>query len=99
MAFVLFKLRTGYVTCDTDDVYEIPDEDVYNEDGSVDTDFLDEVAEELAVDNADSYGLFDEDEDEEDDGVENDVEYGFEYVILNGTREEIEEDYGSICNL
>lgn len=99
MAFVLFHLTTDTVGTDADDVYDLPDEDVYNEDGTVNEDYLDDLGNDLAVENADSYGLLDEEDDEDDCDVEKDAGYGYTYTILDGTREEIEEEYGGISNL
>lgn len=99
MAFVLFHLTTDTVGTDTDDVYDLPDEDVYNEDGTVNEDYLDDLGSDLAFENADSYGLLDEEDDEDDCDVEEDAGYGYTYTILDGTKEEIEEEYGDISNL
>lgn len=99
MAFVLFHLTTDTVGTDADNVYDLPDEDVYNEDGTINEDYLDDLGNDLAVENADSYGLLDEEDDEDDCDVEEDAGYGYTYTILDGTKEEIEEEYGGISNL
>lgn len=99
MAFVLFHLTTDTVGTDAYNVYDLPDEDVYNEDGTINEDYLDDLGNDLAVENADSYGLLDEEDDEDDCDVEEDAGYGYTYTILDGTKEEIEEEYGGISNL
>lgn len=99
MAFVLFHLTTDTIGTDAYNVYDLPDEDVYNEDGTINEDYLDDLGNDLAVENADSYGLLDEEDDEDDCDVEEDVGYGYTYTILDGTKEEIEEEYGDIYNL
>lgn len=101
MAFVLFHLTTDTIGTDAYNVYDLPDEDVYNEDGTVNEDYLDDLGNDLAFENADSYGLLDldEEDDEDDCGIEPDAGYGYSYTILDGTREEIEEEYGDIYNL
>ena len=99
MAFVLFHLTTDTVGTDAYNVYDLPDENVYNEDGTVNEGYLDDLGNDLAFENADSYGLLDEEDDEDDCGIEPDAGYGYTYTILDGTKEEIEEEYGDICNL
>ena len=56
MAFVLFHLTTDTVGTDAYNVYDLPDENVYNEDGTVNEDYLDDLGNDLAFENADSYG-------------------------------------------
>lgn len=93
MALVLFELKTDYVGCSTTEVYEISDEQVYKEDESINEEFISEVGYDLARDNAEMYGIY-------DDGEFDEEPFSFTYKILTGmTREEIEEEWGTICNL
>lgn len=83
--FVKMCLRTNRVGCDFDEVYEVDDNYTDEE--------LTEVAHDLARDNAEMYGIFDDDGDFEDEG-----NYWGYWERLEGTREEIEEEYGEINN-
>lgn len=87
MAFVKFTLSTNYVGTTTTEVYEIPDEEV-NEST------LDALGYDLARDNAEMYGI-----EAEDDGFEPEDLFSFNYEVLEGSREEIEEDYGEILKI
>lgn len=87
MAFVKFTLSTNYVGTTAIEVYEISDEEV-NEST------LDALGYDLARDNAEMYGI-----EAEDDGFEPEELFSFNYEILEGSREEIEEDYGVILSL
>ena len=90
--FVLFKLRTNSVGCDSNDVYELEDVSALNSDGAVNEDYINETGYELAMDNAESYGI------EQNEEIE-DEPFSFSYEILTGTREEIEEEYGEIVSI
>ena len=91
MVYVLFNLRTTYVGCDAKDVYEVEEKEVYNEDGSLNETFLDDVGNVLAQQNAEMYGI-----EVDEDSIFEPEPYSFDYEVLTGTREEIEEDYGCI---
>lgn len=94
MAFVKFTLSTNYVGTTVVEVYDIPDEVVFKDGDTFDKDLLDEIGYSLAKDNAEMYGI-----EAEDDGCEPEDPFSFNYEILNGTVEEIEEDYGCILSL
>jgi hypothetical protein len=83
--FVLFTLTTGFAGEDQRVVYEFPE-------GTTEENISD-YGSELAVDNAESYGHYMGDD---IDGVEY-TEAECNYEILEGSREEIEEDWGEIC--
>lgn len=87
MAFVKFTLSTNYVGTATTEVYEIPDDEA-NEST------LEALGYDLARDNAEMYGI-----EAEDDGCEPEDPFSYNYELLTGTREEIEEDYGCILSL
>ena len=93
--FVLIECSTCRVGCETSEVYEF-------EDGSTAKD-IDAYASDLAYDNAESYGIFDEEREScEESGIEFDESdcYNYSYKILEGmTREEIVEQYGEISNV
>ena len=77
--FVKFELGTGYTGMDQEVVYRFPDD--------VPEDAIDEYGFELAIENADSYGCFDE-----EDYDESDVEYS--WVKLEGyTEEQVNEEF------
>ena len=89
--FVLIKCTTCRVGCDSETVYEFPDDTT--EDG------LQEYATDAARDNADMYGIIeDEIEEAENSCIEFDEDscYSGSYEILNKSRSEIEEEYGEI---
>ena len=90
--FVLIECKTCQVGTDVSEVREF-------EDGTS-TEDLDSYARDIAYDNAESYGVFDEERAQcEDSGVEfnEDDCYSYSYTVLEGmTREQIEEEYGSI---
>lgn len=89
--FVLIKCTTCRVGCDNEQVYEFED--------SITEEELQTYADECAKDNADMYGIIeDEMEAAEDSGFEFEECQCYEgsYEILNMTKEEIEEEYGEI---
>lgn len=89
--FVLIKCTTCRVGCDSNTVYEFPDDTTEDE--------LQAYATDEARDNADMYGIIeDEMEEAENSGIEFDEElcYNGDYEILNKSRDEIEEEYGEI---
>lgn len=92
--FVLIECTTCRVGCDTSAVYEF-------EEGTTDKD-LDAYAKDTAYDNAEGYGIFDDEREAcEESGIEFEESgcYGYSYRVLEGmTREEVEEQYGEICN-
>lgn len=83
--FVKILMSTTYVGMDSEVVYEAPDD--------ISEETLNDCAHDLARDNAESYGIL--------DGVEDEEEYfsGSWEVLENMTREEIENEYGSISKL
>lgn len=92
--FVLIECSTCRVGCETSDVYEF-------EDGTTEA-TLEDYAKDIAYDNAELYGIFD---DERASCEESDIEfdesdcYSYEYTVLKDmTREEIEEQYGEIIH-
>lgn len=92
--FVLIKCDTCRVGCSSNEVYEF-------EDGT-DNEVLDTYASELAYENAEMYGILDDEREScEESGVEfyeSDC-YSYSYEVLDDmTREEIEELYGEITN-
>lgn len=90
--FVLIECNTCKVGCDIADVYEF-------EDGTTEA-TLEDYAKDVAYDNADLYGIFDEERETcEESGIEFDESecYSYEYTVLEGmTREQIVEQYGEI---
>lgn len=92
--FVLIKCDTCRVGCSSTEVYEF-------EDGT-DEEALDVYADELAHENAEMYGIFDDEREScEESGIEFDESdcYSYSYEVLDDmTREEIEEQYGEITN-
>ena len=89
--FVLIKCTTCRVGCDSEMVYEFPDDTTEDE--------LQEYATDTARDNADMYGIIeDEMEEAENSYIEFDEDscYSGSYEILNKSRDEIEEEYGEI---
>ena len=93
MKFIVFELKTNSVGCDTTEIYEAND-DCFNEDATLNEEYLSDYGYELARDNADSYGLL---EDINDDGCEPEDNFyaTFELVEFD-TIEEAEEEYGSV---
>lgn len=92
--FVLIKCDTCRVGCSSIEVYEF-------EDGT-DNEALDVYVSELAYENAEMYGILDDEREScEESGIEfNESDcYSYSYEVLEGmTREEIEEQYGEITN-
>lgn len=86
---VLFKLRTDRVGCDTDEVYEIEDKYASNEDGTLNETYLNEVGYDLARDNAEMYGVQQDEEIEEEP-------FSYLFEVLECSREEAEELYGEV---
>lgn len=84
MAYVKFKLTTDRVGCDTEEVYEV--EDTSNE-------YLDSVGYDLARDNAEMYGI-----EQQDDDCEEPFDWSWE-ILLNQDKESLEEEYGCIQKL
>ena len=89
--YVLIKCKTCRTGCDSEEVYEFPDHFTDDE--------IESYANECARDNAEMYGII---EDEEADADEAGIEfeecncYWAVTKVLNMTREEIEEEYGDI---
>ena len=92
--FVLIKCDTCRVGCSSTEVYEF-------EDGT-DNEALGVYASELAYENAEMYGILDDEREScEESGIEfNESDcYSYSYEVLDDmTREEIEEQYGEITN-
>lgn len=87
--FVLIKCTTCRVGCDSEMVYEFPDDTTEYE--------LQEYATDTARDNADMYGIIeDEIEEAENSCIDEDSCYSGSYEILNKSKDEIEEEYGEI---
>lgn len=88
--FVKFELTTNRVGCDSTQVYKVADESTSN--------YLDEIGNDLARDNAEMYGIIDEAREEAEEAgfdFEESECYGYSYEILEGmTEEEIVEEYG-----
>lgn len=88
--FVKFELTTNRVGCDSTQVYKVADEST--------SDYLDEIGNDLARDNAEMYGVFDDAREEaEEAGFDFDESecYRYSYEILEDmTEEEIVEEYG-----
>lgn len=87
--FVKFELSTNRAGCDTTEVYKVAD-DVTDE-------YLDELGDNLARDNADMYGIIEEAEAEcEECGIEFEEScyYSANWEKLDMTEEEIEDEYG-----
>lgn len=91
MVYILFHLRTNRVGYDTDVLYEFQDNEVLNKDKTLDEEYLYEIGYELAADHAEFYGI-----ESEDDGCEPEEPFSFTYERLEGTREELEEEWGCI---
>lgn len=92
--FVLIKCDTWYEGCSSTEVYEFAD--------GTDEEALDAYANELAREDAEMYGIFDDEQEACDEaGIEfNESDcYSYSYEILKDmTREEIEEQYGEILS-
>ena len=88
--FVKFELTTNRVGCDSTQVYKVPDDST--------KEYLDEVGDDLARDNADMYGIIDEAREEAEEAgfdFEESECYGYSYEILEDmTEEEVVEEYG-----
>ena len=86
--FIKFRLTTSLVGCDNIVVCKVPD--------NADLDYLAELGNELARDNAESYGVLDDVSDDED---ESDY-FDYSYEFLKGmTEEDIVDEYGHIDDL
>ena len=92
MKFIVFELKTNSIGCDATEIYQAS-EDCFNEDETLNEDYLNEYGYELARDNAESYGLLEE----SNDGCEPEDNFyaTFELVEFD-TIEEAEEEYGSV---
>lgn len=91
---VLIKCTTNRVGCDTENVYRF-DDDSKDE-------YIQEYANDLARDNAESYGIFDEERENCDDsGIEfiEDEHYSATYEKLDMTDAEAIEEYGEIMEV
>jgi hypothetical protein len=89
--YVLIKCETSRVGCDSENVYEFPDHFTDDE--------INTYANEYARDNAEMYGIIeDEEESCNEAGIEfeEDSCYRATIKVLDMTREEIEEEYGDI---
>lgn len=75
--YVLFKLSTDTVGQENEEVYAVD---------NTDEDYLDSVGYDLSKDNAESFGIEDEEQ------------FHYSLEILDKTREEIEEEYGEVLN-
>ena len=88
--FVEFKLTTNRVGCGVTQVFKVR--------GDCTKEYLNEVGDDLARDNADMYGILDEAREEAEEAgfdFEESECYGYSYEILEGmTEEEIVEEYG-----
>lgn len=82
--FIKFVLTTSLVGCDNIVVCKVPD--------NADLDYLAELGNELARDNAESYGVLD-DEDESDY-----FDYSYEF-LKDMTEKDIVDEYGHIDDL
>lgn len=76
--YVLFKVSTDIVGQENEDVYAVD---------NTDEDYLDSVGYDLSKDNAESFGIEDEEQ------------FHYSWEILDKTREEIEEEYGEVLNV
>lgn len=89
--YVLIKCDTCRVGTSSEEVYEFDDDTTEYQ--------LQEYANDLARDNADSYGIIeDEMAESEENGIEFEEEscYWATVEVLNNTREEILDEYGNI---
>lgn len=87
MYFVKFNMYVASACgCDDSAVFAFSAKTVEKEDGTLNEDYLDDFGFELARENYESY--FEDVEDEED--------FSSSWEVLEGTEEEIEEDYGEI---
>lgn len=89
--FVLIKCDTCRVGTSLEEVYEFDDDTTEDQ--------LQEYADDLARDNADSYGIIDEEREEaEDSGIEfiEDECYNGSYEILDMTYDEALDEYGEV---
>ena len=78
--FIKFELGTGYCGMDQEVVYRFPDDTT--------EEYIDEYGHALAMDNAESYGCFDEEDYDEDS-----VECG--WIKLEGyTEEQVNKEFG-----
>lgn len=82
---VLFHLRTNVIGCDSDEVYEF--------DTDMSDDALYEYGYELAKANAEMYGVAYQDD---DSGCEPEEGFYATYEVLDISREEAEELYGTV---
>ena len=88
--FVKFELTTNSVGCDATLVYKVADEST--------SEYLDELGNDLAKDNAEMYGIIDEAREEaEEEGfdfIESEC-YEYNYEVLEGmTEDDIIAEYG-----
>lgn len=91
---VLIKCTTNRVGCDTEDVYRFDD--------NATDEYIQEYADNLARDNAESYGILDEERENcEADGIEfiEDEHYSATYEKLDMTETEAIEEYGEIMEV
>lgn len=77
-SYVLFKLSTDTVGQDNEAIYEVD---------STEEDYLNDLGYEFSKDNAESFG------------VEDEEQFHYSFEILDMTREEIIEEYGEILNV
>lgn len=94
MKFVIFHLETNNVGCSEVLCYMLNDA-CFNEDGSINDDYLCEYGNELARDNAEMYGLLDNISDD----LQEDCYYETHEIVELESLEEAEEEYGEVCNL
>lgn len=85
---VLFHLQTCYAGQDSYEVFEF-DDDTTDDD-------ISDYGLQLAQENAELYGI-DAEAMAEESGVESDDLYYETHEILEGSREEIEAEWGTIC--
>lgn len=76
--YVLFKLSTDSVGQKNEDVYEVD---------NTDEDYLNALGYDLSKDNAESFG------------VEDEEQFHYAWEILDKSKEEIEEEYGEVLNV
>jgi hypothetical protein len=94
MKFILYNLKTNYTNCDETRLYQVEDF-CFDDDGSLDENYLCDYGLELARDNAETYGLLDEMDDDDDE-----CDYFWEEhkLVEYNTKEDALEEYGTIYN-
>ena len=84
MAFVKFRLTTDRIGCDAEEVYEVD---------NTSSEYLNDIGYDLARDNAEMYGI-----EQQDDDCEEPFDWSWE-ILLNQDKDSLEEEYGNIQSI